>query len=174
MPTVSDAIGRSGEAVTKTEAWYVGQRAEALAMMYLTRRDDLAVTHPSLDYGIDLVVQLLENGVVSGRMFGVQVKATRSRDGLQRRMNAALQDVFAKQGGIISDLPFPVCLFFFALDTDVGYYAWLVEPAGEAGLLRAKASQAPEFRELNDESIGQIVADVRRWYATKHASQTSG
>jgi hypothetical protein len=160
--------------MTKTEAWYVSQRAEALAMMYLTRRDDLVVTHPSLDYGIDLVVQLLENGTVSGRMFGVQIKAAHSSDGIHKRLKTALSDLVAKQGSLFKDVPFPVCLFFFALDRDVGYCAWVVEPAGEAGALRVARSHGREFRELNDESIEEIVADVRQWYATKRASEASG
>jgi hypothetical protein len=160
--------------MSKTEAWYVSQRAEALAMMYLTRRDDLVVSHPSVDYGIDLVVQLLENGAVSGRMFGVELKAADSSEDIQRRLRSALRGVVARQAAVFKDLPFPVCLFFFAVDRDVGYYAWVVEPVAEAGALRVAASQAHEFRELNDESINEIVTEVREWYAAKHASRASG
>ena len=160
--------------MSKTEAWYVSQRAEALAMMYLTRRDDLVVSHPVVDSGIDFVVQLLEDGAISGRMFGIQLKAADSSDGMEKRLRAAVRGVLAKQGSVFRDLPFPVCLFFFAVDKDIGYYAWLVEPAGESGALRIATSDPDEFRELNDESIDRIITGVRHWYAAKHAGKASG
>jgi hypothetical protein len=43
--------------------WYIDERAEQLAIVYLTRRDDLAVIHPPGDAtGLDYLVQIQADG----------------------------------------------------------------------------------------------------------------
>jgi hypothetical protein len=42
-----------GDRVMATkEAWYIGQRSEALAIMYLTRRDDLIVSRQKEEHRV--------------------------------------------------------------------------------------------------------------------------
>ncbi|MCB9077452.1 MAG: DUF4365 domain-containing protein [Anaerolineaceae bacterium] len=58
-----------------TQAWYITERAEQLAFIYLSRRDDLVITKQNDDYGIDFLVSIVEAGKYTGRVFGVQIKA---------------------------------------------------------------------------------------------------
>jgi hypothetical protein len=45
--------------MAKEELWYVSQRSEALAIVYLTRRDDFTVTKaPNPETGLDLLVTI--------------------------------------------------------------------------------------------------------------------
>src|SRR5437868_3984345 len=64
--------------VAKTEAWYYGQRAESLALMYLTRRSDLVISRQEMDYGLDFLVTICKDKIYSGRIFGVEVKTSLS------------------------------------------------------------------------------------------------
>src|SRR5688500_11819824 len=55
---------------------FFAERAELLAVIHLTRRDDLALDRlASSDSGVDFLVTLVQGGVPTGRMFGVQVNA---------------------------------------------------------------------------------------------------
>ena len=62
------------------QPWYIGLRSEALAIVYLTRRDDLIVSQPQAQGagGLDIIVTITKDGNSSGRMFGVELNATAS------------------------------------------------------------------------------------------------
>ena len=56
---------------------------------------------------------------------------------------------------VFKDLPFPVCLFFFTLDNDKGYYRWILEPIIKEGnnvALKFNENQElkKEIQKLND------------------------
>ncbi len=72
-----------------TQVWYIDQRAEQLAFIYLSRRDDLVITAQNDDYGIDFLVSIVENGKYTGRMFGVQVKARLALEATQKNTLSA-------------------------------------------------------------------------------------
>jgi hypothetical protein len=147
------------------EAWYIGQRSEALAIMYLTRRDDLIVSRQNQEQGLDFLVTLLKDGAYSGRLFGVQIKATVSTPKLVQRDN--IIDIKLNLDSLqpLAELPFPVCLFFFTLENDQGYYKWIIEPVSE-GHKNSKLlfNKSNEFKKLTDEEIGNIILKVNSWY----------
>jgi len=157
--------------MTKTQPWYVTQRAEALAMMHLTRRDDLVVRQSAADQ--DLLVQLRENGAVTGRMFGVQIKAVESGEAVVRKQRAAVREVLAHQNDLLRDVPFPVCMLFFTLDSDTGYYAWVVEPSDDPAGLRLVRADGCEFHDLDEQGLDRIVEDVEEWYVGRVARRVA-
>jgi hypothetical protein len=59
----------------KKDAWYLGSRAESLALMYLTRRGDLKIERPSQDYGLDFMVVIPKGQAYSGRILGIETRA---------------------------------------------------------------------------------------------------
>ena len=59
----------------RAQPWYIGERAEALARVYLTRRPDLLVKQEEADYGVDYIVEITKNNRPTRRIFGVLVKA---------------------------------------------------------------------------------------------------
>lgn len=97
------------------QPWYIGLRSEALAIVSLTRRDDLLVSQQQKDKdtGLDLLVKITKDGNYTGRIFGVQVKATVSSSELIQD-----DDIFKLKNQeynnlkVFRDLPFPVCLLF--------------------------------------------------------------
>jgi hypothetical protein len=97
-----------------TSAWYVGQRAEQLAILHLSRRDDLAITqfNSGQNYGLDLLVNICKNGKLTGRVFGVQIKARLSLRVISHGLLDANEvKVNIGEIPILKDIPFPVCLF---------------------------------------------------------------
>jgi hypothetical protein len=144
------------------EAWYIGQRAESLAIMYLTRRQDLTVSHQRDDYGLDLLVAIMVREQHSGRVFGVNLKASISLpNSVKRGHTIAIPDENIQ----IIEFPFPVCLFYFTMEDDKGYYKWLLEPVlTEANSTKLQWNSGHEFKKLSDSEIHKIVSQVNRWY----------
>jgi len=149
-------------------------RAKALLTVSLTARDDLAVEEVAADSGYDFVIRIVRDGSLTNRMFAAELKAAVKDVGPPHVPFDTRQLLYYR------DIPFPVCLFYFSMADDKGYYRWLVEPtisAGQPGLafridegvLEADAPQSitfqpAEFEELDPKSLGRLVRSVDDWY----------
>jgi hypothetical protein len=147
-----------------TAPWYIEKRAESLAIVYLTRRDDLIISQPTLDKGLDFLITITKDGISSGRLFGVEVKATVSTSGLIQH-----NDIIKLKTNIntyfFRDFPFPVCLFFFTLDNDKAYYKWILEPnINESNNVCLIFNENKELKKLDDKEIANIISRVNSWY----------
>jgi hypothetical protein len=153
------------------QPWYISFRAEALAIVCLTDRDDLLVSQQQKDKdtGLDLLVKITKDGNYTGRIFGVEVKATVSSSELIEHDDMfKLKNQEYNKLKNFRDLPFPVCLFFFTLDNDKGYYRWILEPIiKEGNNVALKFNENQELKNLNDQEIDNIIAMVNNWYDHK-------
>jgi len=140
---------------------FLAERAEKLAIVYLTRRNDLVVRNWSRNGATPtLLVTLTREGKETGRMFAVETIGLESCRQVER--------FDTKNLFIPEDLPFPVCLFVFSMEDDSGHYKWLVKPVygpENRSLLRTDRTDA--LKPLSTESIGEIVAEVNGWYENK-------
>lgn len=151
----------------KTRApWYIGRRAESLAIVYLTRRDDLIISQPTPNQGLDFLITITKDGVYTGRLFGIEVKATDSTSNLKKHNDILKLD----KNRLIrlekfKDLPFPVCLFFFILENDQGYYKWILEPKidGEKQV-QLHFKEDDDLKRLDDKEIANIISSINSWY----------
>jgi hypothetical protein len=148
--------------MSKTRPWYLDQRAEALAVVHLTRRPDLAVAKNSPEKGFDLTVEILRDGRPTQRTFGVQVGAR------VRAITADPADVLATaiaHRPAAGDWPFPIGLFYFTMQDEAGYFVWVAEPVVTADgrpKLLSPPTAAPA--RLDAAAVDGIVAAVDRWY----------
>src|SRR5262245_25210559 len=102
---------------SKQQEWFVAERTRALAMVHLTRRDDLVVTQAGQEVGLELIVYLKNKQ--SLRQFGVFLRGTKSavtEEHLNKVLRTTMQAI-ARAG----EFPYPVCLFHFTMDDDQGY-----------------------------------------------------
>ena len=152
----------------------IGRRANALLTVNLTARNDLAVEEVENASGYDFIIRIIKDGFLTNRMFAAEVKASVRDADLPTVPFPARQLLYYK------DIPFPVCLFFFLMSNDQGYYRWLVEPtvsSGQPELSFRVNEQAlgsggrqfimlrpEEFSELNAESLEGVVNCVNTWY----------
>lgn len=143
------------------EPWYLGQRAEALAMVLLTARDDLRIRQVNDAHGLDLVVELIQDGRATGRVLGIQllarVEPVDIPDGSADIPDIAVLDTLRNT--------FPVCGFLFTMRDEHAYYYWLSEPviAEEQGP-KLRQPSTVTLRPLNRESLGELLQAVNRWY----------
>lgn len=151
----------------KSEAWYLEERAEQLAIVYLSRRNDLAITRQrdGSDDGIDLLVSLLKTGTNTGRVFGVEVKALRSNRQIHPASQREEVRINLSKVGVPRDIPFPLCLFVFIMETDEGYYRWVKKPVyGLSKKPQLLLNDENTFRKLSTEAVNEMVLDVQGWY----------
>jgi hypothetical protein len=158
----------------RLDNWYVEQRLRSLATIVLTRREDLAVTEAEADQdeGIDLIVTIRTRKEAALRKFGVILKGV-ADEVTRERANAILKP--ALQALVVRAFPYPVCLFFFRMANDEGFYTWVAEPAvTDEGfpVLRPHAEAA--CTDLDTSALHQIVRQVMAWYDAFLQKVTTG
>ncbi|HLO88803.1 MAG TPA: DUF4365 domain-containing protein [Nostocaceae cyanobacterium] len=154
------------------QPWYVDLRAKALAMLAVTCRDDLIVSKQE-NQGLDILVTITKNDQLTGRVFGVSVQATMSSSDIVQYNKDVFHINFNEdQIKFFQEFPFPICLFFFRIDNNNGYYKWILEPVYEeqnfqklsASSNRLKFNKSNEFKRLTNEEIDNIFDLVNDWY----------
>jgi hypothetical protein len=142
---------------------FVADRARALVMVLLTRREDLVVTERKEDYGLDYIVSIRSEEGVGERSFGVLMRATMTPvtiDNANKQLKPTMANVRMK-GPFI----YPVCIFYFTVKDDKGYYTWAYEPVvGKDGTPALRYRSEAHCHVLDDGSLGALIEKVNHWY----------
>lgn len=134
--------------------WYVEERAEHLAVVYLTRRDDLVVRSAPEGERPDFLVTITGGGH-NWRVFGVDLQAR-----LSKLAPASEPDLSDADRQLFRDVPFPVIQLVFEVDRDEGRFRWIKEPEGVA----LRLSGAGPLRPFDRETLDEVVNVVSEWY----------
>jgi hypothetical protein len=158
----------AGDNATKSEKEYVGKRAELLAQLVLTRRKDIEVipVGEKFDVGIDLVVRI-HHPFMNGQAlpaFGVQVKGTNQPIPDEHRANE-YANAGVKHRKTRGFFLFPLVVFLFSMDGDVGYYGWLMKPevSNETGPSLSRV-ESFEMTMIRKKSIDDMITQIRFWF----------
>src|SRR5262249_37293913 len=99
------------------QEWFIEERTRALAMIHLTRREDLAVANADRGSGLQLVVSITKGkGEPSLRQFGVFLRGTKpptTEADLDRTLRPTVRELLRA-----GEYPYPACLFHFSMDDD--------------------------------------------------------
>jgi len=136
----------------KKKRWYLDTRAEYLATIHLSRRDDLVITkQPTAEnYGFDILVSICQNLKPMGRVFGIQLKALKSLKPFDQGQFNLREIKLNIETSKPKDIPFPIYLFVFTMENDEGYYRKMTSPTCEDNL----------FKRLSFETIDKIVEEA--------------
>ncbi len=161
------------------EGRLLAERVEAMAIMHLTRRDDLVVRREIRKPGdpiMDLTVEIREDGRrVNWRRFGIYLQGVRTPETISTansKLKVSLRRFFNDYG----EPSIPFCLFYFTMEDNRGYCTWLAEPMVEAARpgLRYHRENA-NCTTLDLGSLDSIVGAVNAYYsALKDASTVAG
>lgn len=147
----------------QTQEWFIAERTRALAMIHLTRRDDLVITEAGRGVGLQFVVSIAKGkGEPSLRQFGVVLHGAMSATteaGLDVTLLPSIRTWRSK-----GEYPYPVCLFYFCMDDDQGHYAWVAEPAVVDAGPRLLMHETADSHNLDRAALDEIVAKVDAWY----------
>jgi hypothetical protein len=156
--------------------WFLTERAQALAIVHLTRRDDLGISNAIMaeDVGLDYLVTIKKGSDrPSIRKFGIVLRSAVGPT-TEERLNKLLQPAMPGflRGG---EYPYPVCLFYFTMEDNQGYYTWIAEPlVTEGGRPQLLMRQEPDSRKLDRPALDAIVKRVDEWYDAFYSSITKG
>jgi hypothetical protein len=142
--------------------FFVADRARALAQVLLTRREDLFVRETKKESGLDYTVEIRKPGERGPRVFGIYMRATMSPVTTEQANNQLKPSMGTFQSGPSS---FPVCVFYFTVKDDKGYFAWVFEPVVESlGSPKLKPHTDAQCRELNDKTLDEAIGIMNKWY----------
>lgn len=151
---------------TAEKPWYLVERAEGLAVIYLTEDSRIEVNRSrDILSGLDTVATLRENGRLGARIFGAEVKAALTHKAGHDNPKPNNWSVPSSRTSFFRDIPFPVCLFFFTVDDDKGHWGWIQQPivnadTGSRLLFQERVPLSP----LTAQEVTRIVSEVDRWY----------
>ncbi len=156
---------------TTQQQRFIAERVRALAVVYLTRRDDLIISDETAEFGVDLWVTLNPEDKHGHRKFGVKLRGIwsavtsgRPDKNLQTTMQRMLR---------YGPFPFPVVIFFFTMENNQGWYTWAAEPVvSPGGNFEIVRHGEASCRPLNTEAIDEIVDAVDLWYDAFFAMAT--
>jgi hypothetical protein len=146
---------------------YVDKRAELLAHLVLTRRKDVTVVPVGQpDVGIDYFVRVM-HPIIHGQVlpqFGVEVKGTseplRDEQIAGKHANHLIKNRHPE--GLFL---FPIILMLFSVESDEGYYCWLMEPllSKESPPSLNRVSSL-KMTKIGKKTLDEIIAKVERWF----------
>jgi Domain of unknown function (DUF4365) len=146
------------------QEWFIGERARALALLLLTRRTDLEVLETKDDYGLDFVVLVRQKKKSSAR-FGVWLRGSKSSVDVEHANKVLRPSVRSFQRLGHYPFSFPVCLFFFTMEDEEGYYAWLMEPLIDPQKgVSLHVNEEADCKKLSNKALDEIVTRVQRWF----------
>jgi len=153
------------------------ERAKDLLVLSLAHRDDLAVLETRDLNGFDFLCRVAEGrSLNTNKLFWIELKASvREPNGPRVRLSQDRAVVYAESR-------LPLCLFFYSMSDDIGYYVWMVEPTVTSTgkpeltinrrLVPAPSSDvelnAGDFTKVDPQSIAQVVASVNSYYDAVH------
>lgn len=146
--------------MNSSEAWFVHQRADSLAMMFLTRMPSLRVERLSQDMGIDYLVRV---GLESTIFFGLEVIAGKSMHRLVKNsfLEQKVADKFLKHAKSVA---FPVAVLAIDIATEEMRFGWInLNPATNS----SKPAHSVSMQPATQEALKKACRDVKRWYEQK-------
>src|SRR4051812_26580929 len=136
---------------TDFKTWFAAARAKALAVVLLTRRDDLEVEETSGDMGPDFTVRIKSPDGSGPCSFGVLLRSTLSPVTI-KQANARLRPTLnglPREGEVLM----PVSVFYYPVKDDQGYYTWGHEPVIERGRAKLRRQGETDCRALDNEAV---------------------
>ena len=144
--------------------WYLGERVKALAIMHLTRRNDLLikaeVREPEVNE--DLLVEIVSPQNAGWRRFGVSLRGTKvpvTLDRADQYLTTSLRRL--REHG---EFPYPSCLFYFTMDDNQGYFTWIAEPIVDDEIPKLRLHEDARCSRLDRDALDRIVSRVNDWY----------
>ena len=152
---------------------FINERVRALAIVYLTRRDDLIVAEETSDNGVNLWVTLNPEHKEGHRKFAVALRGSWesvAADQANQALRPSMQDMSR-----FGPFALPVVVFFFTMRNNEAWYTWASEPVVSAtGDFEILQHAAAHCQPLDAAAIDEIIETVDHWYDAFFAKATRG
>ena len=130
-------------------------RAEKLTYVIFSRFDELYIQQQPADTSFDYIIDVTDEGHQTGRLFGVEIKATE---------NETPMDIFAKiDFDKYRKIMLPLILVIVNTINDKSFYTWIIKPTEEGRLTKFDKNKSELF-ELNNDNVKIIIRNITNWY----------
>lgn len=141
---------------------FLGERAQALATIILTRRGDLSIAETKKDIGLDYHVYIDREDKPMRLMFGVLLRGVPSPVTIDHANKILAPTMGHFQG--MRKFTYPVCLFFFTMREEQAFFSWLAEPVVNGGVPKLAHHAKANCVELTSAHLDRIVDEIVAWY----------
>lgn len=149
-----------------TEPWYLETRAEAYAILRLTRRADVHMSRTPGIPGVDLLITV-GGGPSRFRHCGA-VLHPRVTETEPARISP---ETIEREQRQFSEAVLPICTLSFPAehptDEPEGEFRWIVEPRIQGAKAFLALNPSREFHPLTDEHLDELVRRLTEWYALR-------
>lgn len=148
---------------TAQQTRLIAERVRALAIILLTRREDVSIREVTEDFGLDLIATIIQEEKPGLRQFGVELRGVWSKVTAEHSNAVLYQSMqhMLRYG----PFPFPVVLFFYTMENGEGWYTWTNEPCITSdGGFELRANEEASCRPLDDQAVDEIISRVDAWY----------
>jgi hypothetical protein len=147
--------------MTKSDPWFVRERAVAFASLVLTNHNEVKIrSHAGTDMALDLLVEILKDGRSTLRFFGVQLLGYIDLPGFQdldkRILSHRSKDPL--------EAALPVCVFAIGVRKPDGFYRWIVQPVVDGGRALLQRDAEATWQPLDDAGVDRLIGQVNAWY----------
>ncbi len=149
--------------MTSSEAWFVGDRAQNLAIVLLTRFPVSVKRETNNDRGLDLRAAV-DPDKPGFREFGVEIKGTTRISQLVDQHHHVHAERIRASRRLLKDCPFPVAVMVFDVTTDEGFFGWLLAPVVSGARAGLAEVDPVSVEPATNETIAQALSQVRNWY----------
>jgi hypothetical protein len=144
----------------------IEERAELLARVALTRRDDVAVlTFEAAD--LDLFASIYGGPVRSFYGFGVMVWGTEKPllDEMEATRHIRVRwKQLQRDQAHGTTYSMPVIVLLFSMHNDAAYGAWISKPCLDKGAPTLEMPEEHEAFQFDKRSLDHVVKSVKAWY----------
>ena len=148
--------------MASSEAWFVSERAENLAIVLLTRFPVHVTRETAAERSLDLRVAIDPDGP-GPREFGVILKGSTH---IGQLVDDYPQIALAAQK-TLKGCVFPVAFLAFDVTTDDGFFGWLLAPAITEDGARLVETESFSLEPATNDRIANALSEIRQWYEAR-------
>ncbi len=156
-------MARKNEITGTGRSAFIAERVRDLAVMYLTRRNDLEVKwQDNSEEWIDCIVGIKGKEKPSQRVFGVELRGTMSHvtdDHANKVLYPSMQNLLRR-----GEFPFPVCLLYFTMENNEGRFTWIAEPVLAEGKPVLKYHGKANTKKFDKKVLDELVEKINKWF----------
>lgn len=143
------------------QPWYVGERGESLATLFLTRAAGVRVEKQHRARSIDLIVYVDDGDSWLNAQFGVEVRSTLRPIDWVRADGSIPRKHVRGLHRLASSYAFPVALMVVNVKSAQAWFAWIRSPDPSSGKLNNWEDLNAELADA--QTIRKAVADFKQW-----------
>ena len=144
--------------MTSSKPWFIAQRGESLAYMYLSRSPKLQINRQSAPVGLDFLASIPD---IPCSLFGIHVRSSTQMSKLVNAKGRMLSSYARPLNELARNATFPVAILAIDVTTEEIRFGWVKSPVPN---LASQPTDVFETCPATTEVLTAAVEAVESWY----------